>query len=995
MRIQHNIMALNAYRNYNTNTSALSKNLEKLSSGYKINRAGDDAAGLAISEKMRAQITGLNTASKNVKDGISLVKTAEGAMQEVQDMLNRMVDLATQSANGTYQDAVDREALQAEIDQLNSEINRIADSANFNGIKLLDGSLDKSAVTGVSYNKVSTDDILGLLPEQMLTGNTQAGETNGVDNGFGALETDGSTAPSKNAFEISLDGVSVTTGKDGQEFTLKIGDKELKATLDKAGTYSGAQLAKLLAEQNKGTGLEGFGDEAQKFDVTASGNVLKFSNTDETPAGLNTSAPVTWTLGDGTEDPAEDPVQVTGPDATTATFTNGTAGATNATVAFDVDGFDLDKAGTVTFGIGDKTYDITFTEAEVADKANNPLDELLAQKLVTEMNNDKITDAAAGAFTAANTGTAITLTSANQAAATDAAVTGINGYSVAPKADAAGPAGNALIATLAADDPAQADPGAPAKLEVGVSFDGTPTLADGDTVTFESDGDTALNLKFNYNGGDWELDGSSTAPDGYDVAFNGSKLTITAQENAEVAANPFGTVSATALNIANGGTAITDVSKVNFTQDSTSWTTGTDPVEGGDQPGTDEPTTETVASGELKAATVDFADEANKLDATAIQNIKNLGEVTVGDLKIDLSTITLDTNMSGKDAAKAILGLAQKAADEWNKANPEAEYTYGNVRISTTNNDDGVMTLAAGDGIYILADKIPAGEGEGGDGTNKETGYINTGIQNVTNYDAGSKAQLGNATVDFNEVGAWQDGANITIGSETYTVALGTNSIFKDVKNAIHLTDDEVGSADFAKIAATKLSHAAAGNTIFTVGHDGEGKTTLQQRSTAKDTTDMTTKEKFASYLGVSIADSTDGAVAGKGLTLQIGDTSESFNQLTVSIGDIHADALGVGGLSISTQEDAQAAIDKIKTAINQVSSIRGTLGATQNRLEHTQNNLSVMAENIQDAESSIRDTDIAEEMMSYTKNNILVQSAQAMLAQANQVPQGVLQLLG
>ena len=92
MRIQHNIMAMNAYRNYNNNTSALSKNLEKLSSGYKINRAGDDAAGLAISEKMRAQITGLETAQKNVKDGISLVKTGEGAMQEVQDMLNRMVE---------------------------------------------------------------------------------------------------------------------------------------------------------------------------------------------------------------------------------------------------------------------------------------------------------------------------------------------------------------------------------------------------------------------------------------------------------------------------------------------------------------------------------------------------------------------------------------------------------------------------------------------------------------------------------------------------------------------------------------------------------------------------------------------------------------------------------------------------------------------------------------------------------------------------------------
>jgi flagellin len=141
MRIQHNIMAMNSYRNYNNNTSALSSNLEKLSSGYKINRAGDDAAGLAISEKMRAQITGLDQAADNVKDGISLVKTAEGALQEVQDMLNRMVELATQSANGTYDDSVDRANLQSEVDALTSEIDRISESSNFNGINLLDGSL--------------------------------------------------------------------------------------------------------------------------------------------------------------------------------------------------------------------------------------------------------------------------------------------------------------------------------------------------------------------------------------------------------------------------------------------------------------------------------------------------------------------------------------------------------------------------------------------------------------------------------------------------------------------------------------------------------------------------------------------------------------------------------------------------------------------------------------------------------------------------------------
>ena len=150
MRIQHNIAALNSYRNLTGNNNAVSKNLEKLSSGYRINRAGDDAAGLAISEKMRAQITGLNTAQKNAQDGVSLVQTAEGAMTEVHSMLNRMVELADQSANGTYDNAVDRANLQKEITSLKSEIDRIADSTNFNGINLLDGSLSTNTVTKLS-----------------------------------------------------------------------------------------------------------------------------------------------------------------------------------------------------------------------------------------------------------------------------------------------------------------------------------------------------------------------------------------------------------------------------------------------------------------------------------------------------------------------------------------------------------------------------------------------------------------------------------------------------------------------------------------------------------------------------------------------------------------------------------------------------------------------------------------------------------------------------
>ncbi len=136
MIIQHNIAAINSYRNLGVNQSGLNKNLEKLSSGYKINRAGDDAAGLAISESMRSQINGLNQAVNNANDAIGLIQTAEGALTEVHSMLQRMTTLATQAANGTY-NSVARGNLQSEVDELLNEIDRIANYTDFNGIKPL------------------------------------------------------------------------------------------------------------------------------------------------------------------------------------------------------------------------------------------------------------------------------------------------------------------------------------------------------------------------------------------------------------------------------------------------------------------------------------------------------------------------------------------------------------------------------------------------------------------------------------------------------------------------------------------------------------------------------------------------------------------------------------------------------------------------------------------------------------------------------------------
>lgn len=497
MRIQHNIMAMNAYRNYNNNTSALSKNLEKLSSGYKINRAGDDAAGLAISEKMRAQITGLKAASKNVKDGVSLVKTAEGALQEVHDMLNRMDSLATQSANGTYDNEVDRLNLQKEVTALKDEIDRIAESSNFNGKKLLDGSL---------------------------------------------------------------------------------GDTKVKVS---AATVAGAGGA------------------------------------------------------------------ITPNAATSGTSTTGAVGAGTA---------------------GEQTLTVEY-------------------------------------------------------------------------ADASG------------------------KLH-------------------------SVNVKY-----------TATAAAG------------------------------------TNATAMRDALKGNSELSSLFEISGTDKIEF---------TNKQTGPSNIKVTNVKTSDTATNVLAAGM------------------------TNADGKPASVDV-AVADLAAN-------------------------GTSTkLAADDNITINGTKYQF-------------------VANASDLKGLDKGVVG-----------------VLVGA-------------KDGETIANLNKALEGAGIKAEAAAGKLTFKPTEN--------------------------------------------------GSPLKLQIGDTADEFNQLSVSVGDMHSVALGIGDLSIADQEGAAKAIDKIKAAINTVSSTRGDLGAIQNRLEHTQNNLSVMTENIQDAESSIRDTDVADEMMAYTKNNILVQSAQAMLAQANQVPQGVLQLL-
>lgn len=238
MIIQHNITALNANRMLGTNNSNVSKSLEKLSSGYKINKAADDAAGLAISEKMRAQITGLERAQSNAQDGISLVQTAEGALTEVHSMLNRMVDLTTQSANGTLTDA-DRTKIVDEMSSLKSEIDRVSKTTNFNGINLLDGSLSGGATTK------------GATIEGSSVINYTAAKSTGTIDVTQKLAA--TTADTTKADTFTIDGLDVTVNWESKEAGLSAAEIALlKKDYKTTNAPSASEQKEIAATIQKG-----------------------------------------------------------------------------------------------------------------------------------------------------------------------------------------------------------------------------------------------------------------------------------------------------------------------------------------------------------------------------------------------------------------------------------------------------------------------------------------------------------------------------------------------------------------------------------------------------------------------------------------------------------------------------------------------------------------------------------------------------------------------
>ncbi|NUU74813.1 flagellin N-terminal helical domain-containing protein [Paenibacillus xylanilyticus] len=354
MIINHNIPALNTHRQLSINTSNTNKNIEKLSSGLRINRAGDDAAGLAISEKMRGQIRGLDQASRNAQDGISLIQTAEGALNETHSILQRMRELSNQSANGTNTDS-DRQALQDEMNQLTSEINRIGNTTEFNTQKLLNGGI-------------------GSGDNQKLTEATQAKITATAAITAGDIAfTAGSTIVVDNrTFDLSSVTVDVSSTANAVDTA-----KALKTALD-ATTSGGVKLSDLVDIKVGATGTLEYAAKS-----SGSTSELKFTGANA-KFGLAAAQVGTTVKGD----PAT--VERAGLQGATALTAAAVSIASGSTIKFTI-GSESEVTVNLNTGTTAKTYDTTNTDANVAKAAMESLVKDLNASLQAAGLDSKVT----------------------------------------------------------------------------------------------------------------------------------------------------------------------------------------------------------------------------------------------------------------------------------------------------------------------------------------------------------------------------------------------------------------------------------------------------------------------------------------------------------------------------------------------------------------------------------------------------------------------------
>ncbi|WP_407945739.1 flagellin N-terminal helical domain-containing protein [Paenibacillus puerhi] len=907
MRINHNISALNTHRQLAGNTAATGKSLEKLSSGLRINRAGDDAAGLAISEKMRGQIRGLEQAQRNSQDAISLIQTAEGALNETHSILQRMRELAAQSANGTNS-TEDRQAIQEEINQLTSEINRIGNTTEFNTKSLLKGELN--------VKKVSTSNVTGgaVSGNILITNSNTAASATGSALGNVNISSVGGGTVTGN---VAYANPSTTNSGPNVTVTSAIATGGVNAAATLGADFSvvsaatqGATITSSIAYATPATAGTGPNVTAgdNELTINLNGVVKTITLTVEDYASSGTLGAADFVAD------LETKIQALG------------GAFANVTVSFDAN----DK---IVFKTNDATDSFSLTGGNALNHLSTAGD---GSDLVSgaDTPNNELT------LTVGGTTQTISLTAA------DYDMTGAVGR-------------NAFLADL--------------NTQLGGAF-GTGNVV----ATF--DGSNKLVLTNNAKGISstiTSISGSAAAALGLD-AGNANYVQGTEKNLLTVTLNnQTHTVSLATTDYSAGGTD----GASDFVAD----------IQAKIQ----------ALGGDFASVTVGF-DNNNHIVFTTADSSDQFTIDGGGAAALIGTSFTTGTQGSGNNQLSVTVGGATKnitlADGNYNLTNAGDRTTFLNdlnSKLDTAFGTGNAVASFNADNQLVITNSLTGSSSSIGAVTGSAASAL--GLGSAALQQGQNANNTGTLTIDGINV-------NISLAAGNYTAG----GLASDLQSQIRAADPALAEATVS---------LADGKFVISTGTQGSnGSVTIGADELAK-TLKLTASEGAQSTVGADAVD--------QGLKMQIG--ANNGQTLTVDIGDMRSLALGISGtssgaaqgsvagavftstqsvtngtnntgaeygLDVTTSEKATAAVEVLDNAIKAVSNERSKLGAFQNRLEHTINNLGASAENLTAAESRIRDVDMAKEMMAFTKNNILSQAAQAMLAQANQQPQGVLQLL-
>jgi flagellin len=953
MIINHNIPALNAYNALNANNAGMARSLEKLSSGLRINRAADDAAGLAISEKMRAQIRGLEQAQRNAQDGISLIQTAEGALTETHSILQRMRELSVQAASDTYT-AQDRTDIQKEIDQLIQEIDRIANTTQFNGKNLLDGTA--SALT--SSDNVSTKVYLrnGLRTLDEYNQKVIFGGNYRLD----IQAEGGQTQVQKSAqFKIKHD-VGVASKLD---INLESGVSDISVSNLRYGDYT-------LHTQ---TDIE---------EISGTLGTLVAASVD--------TGTITW--------------KATVPGFMTSNNAAYSAAANSAlvTIAYTTLGNNQPLTVDTVYGDGGKV-DITVNLATDSSGAViSTLDDVIyavnSDSAAGRLIHGKLNGTAAGNVSATAVGVTA-LTGGDVSTSTTASVAVAQEYLTAPTPHTAGffqgvdlsvtggtPASvlyNASIQVKVTGDTGNTNN------NLAVEISGSITNMKGETVDIILKNQT-LNMA-----------ALSTGPSLF--GFTKAELQAVAMEQLGMsstdAAVAFGTdlyifASDDLPGIANASQyAVGDVAVLHVTPDIY------DNVDAYIVVGPQgDSRTWYLNRGAADNSSVTLGIRSVETDKTS----EYYGDTYGGSMKVSakvLKDADDETNYSPTIADYAakfkyepgkgkIASLDTKLYDIdrfWDSSGNFLLAQPKEISILMGNGLSAKIYLSSADTLRDLRDKLNAAISDQLDQI-KIVGADNRDhfVSFVTNPDpSGLEAMEG--TFIIRSAVAGGSGDLTFMGDDAIVNALALDTIQSSQSGDFLISVTEVHEG---KVIAKNIK--TADNLLVGVIHENiDVEFNPNVGMSARWDEDEKT---FKLYGGDNYKATTFVHIADNTMVFQMG--ANPGQDVGAGIGNMSSDALGLRGLVVTSNGHANAAIGVIDKAITRVSGERAKLGAIQNRIEHTVNNLSVTTENLTAAESRIRDVDMAKEMINFTKYSILAQAATSMVAQAQQLPQNALQLL-